>query len=57
MRYALALLLLAGRLGLQTEDAIDSVVEALGQIMPQGVATADGGHGAELTGDTLRPRS
>jgi AcrR family transcriptional regulator len=50
--HGLALLLLAGRLGMKSQAAIDGVVESLGRIMLQGVALADAAHGAEPAIDT-----
>jgi len=55
--HGLALLLMAGRLGLQSHDDIHEVTDALGQIMLQGVAEADAGHGAGLVTDTSLIRS
>ncbi len=55
--HGLALLLLAGRLGLQSQTSIDEVTEALGHIMLQGVAMGDVVRGEEPTGGTSRCQS
>jgi AcrR family transcriptional regulator len=50
--HGLALLLLAGRLGVQSQDDIQGVTDALGRIMLQGVAEADAVYGAGSATDT-----
>jgi AcrR family transcriptional regulator len=50
--HGLALLLLAGRLGTQSSEAIDHMTDALGRIMLQGVAMENDGCNAGPTTDT-----
>jgi AcrR family transcriptional regulator len=50
--HGLSLLLLAGRLGIQGEEAVDQMTEALGRTMLQGVAATGVCDGGEPKADT-----